>query len=579
MRAIQLVLVSVGLVCGVSPAVAVEIPPLAQRAAWFSEARFGLFIHWGVYSVVGKGEWLRETGKIPLAEYNRLHPQFNPAQFNAADWVGQAKRAGQKYLVITTKHHDGFCMFDSKLTDYTIMHTPVKRDVIKELADECHRQGIHLGFYYSIMDWHHPDYLPRRKWEKDRTSDGAVFDRYVDYMRGQIRELMTNYGRVDVLWFDGGWERKAPEDLKKFQDMIDMARQLQPQMLVNNRAFIAGDYETPEQFVPATGVLDAQGRPMIWEACITMTTGHGAFAPTAWWGYDRYEKVFKPTEELLQKLVDIASKGGNLLLNIGPTPEGVIRPEESQRMAEIGRWMSRYGETIYGTSASPFRLLPFFGRVTQKGNTLFVHVFDWPADGRLVLPGLKTEVVGARLLGVAASVTAARQGNDVVLHLTGHAPDPIDSVIAVELAGPAQVEPVRIAADAAGAISLPAHYAEINAQHGQRAKPMSRAGRAYIGNWSNAADVVVWHFELAKPGKYRLVVDGRPASKEGVGQKVRVSAMGKKVIGKITAAGMDFPATIDLSAGKVTLSVELIEAKRTGPSVFDLYGLKLVPAK
>jgi alpha-L-fucosidase len=563
-----------------SVAQAVEIPPLAQRASWFSEARFGLFIHWGVYSVVGKGEWLRETGKIPLAEYNQLHPQFNPARFSAADWVGQAKRAGQKYLVITTKHHDGFCMFDSKLTDYDIMNTPLKRDVIKELADECHRQGLRLGFYYSIMDWHHPDYTPRRKWEKDRSSEGAVFDRYVDYMRGQLRELMTNYGRVDVLWFDGGWERKAPEDLKKFQDMIDMARQLQPQMLVNNRAFIAGDYETPEQFVPATGVVDAQGRPTIWEACITMTTGHGAFAPTAWWGYDRYEKVFKPTDELLQKLVDIASKGGNLLLNIGPTPEGVIRPEESQRMAAIGRWMAQYGQTIYGTSASPFRLLPFFGRVTCKGNMLFVHVFDWPVDGRLVLPGLKTQVVGAKLLGPApAPVEVKREGGDVVLHLSGRAPDPIDSVVALELAGPAEVEPVRIAADATGAIQLPAHYAEINAQHGQRAKPMSKAGRAYIGNWSNPADIVVWHFELARAGKYRLAVDGRPASEEGVGQKVRISAGSKRVMGKITRTGMEFFDPIDLPAGKNTLSVELTQAKRTGPSVFDLYGVRLVPAK
>lgn len=580
MRAKQLVILSVVGLLLLDAARGAEIPPLAQRAAWFREARFGLFIHWGVYSVVGKGEWLRESGKIPLAEYNKLHPQFNPAAFNAADWVSQAKRAGQKYLVITTKHHDGFCMFDSKLTDYTIMHTPFKRDVIKELADECHRQGLHLGFYYSIMDWHHPDYIPRRTWEKDRSAQGAVFDRYVDYMRGQLRELMTNYGRVDVLWFDGGWERKAPEDLKKFQDMIDMARQLQPHMLVNNRAFIAGDYETPEQFVPATGVVDAQGRPMIWEACITMTTGHGAFAPTAWWGYDRYETVFKPTDELLQKLVDIASKGGNLLLNIGPTPEGLIRPEESQRMAAIGRWMARYGQTIYATSASPFRLLPFFGRVTQKDNTLFVHVFDWPVDGRLVLPGLKTQVVGARLLGPApAAVRVERQAADVVLRLPGSAPDPIDSVVAVELAGPVQVEPVRIAPDAAGAIHLPAHYAEINAQHGQRAKPMSKAGRAYIGNWSNSADVVVWHFELAQPGKYRLAADGQPASKDGVGQKVRISAGSKKVTGKITPSGMEFADAIDLPAGKVTLSVELIQAKRTGPSVFDLYGLKLVPAK
>lgn len=578
MRAKQLLIVSVAILCGLSAAIAAEIPPLAQRAAWFSEARFGLFIHWGVYSVVGKGEWLRESGKIPLAEYDKLHPQFNPVKFNAADWVGQAKRAGQKYLVITTKHHDGFCMFDSKLTDYDIMSTPFKRDVIKELAEECHRQGIHLGFYYSIMDWHHPDYTPRRRWENDRSSEGAVFDRYVAYMRGQIRELLTNYGRVDVLWFDGGWERKDPEDLKKFQEVIDMARQLQPHMLVNNRAFIAGDYETPEQFVPATGVVDDKGRPQIWEACITMTTGHGAFAPTAWWGYDRYETVFKPTDELIQKLVDIASKGGNLLLNIGPTPEGVIRPDESQRLAGIGRWMARYGETVYGSSASPFRLLPFFGRVTQKGNRLFVHVFDWPADGRLQLPGLTSEVTGAGIYR-GPELKFDRSGSDVVVHLPPKAVDPIDSVVVVELAGKAEVVPVKIAADANGAIRLPAYYAEINAQHGQRAKPMSKGGRAYIGNWSNAADVVVWHFELAAPGKYRVEVDGRPASKEGVGQKVRLAAGAKKLTGTIAGKGVEIKDPLELPAGKVTLSVELVQAKRTGPPVFDLFEVKLLPAK
>jgi len=581
MRTLEaLVLSAMVVLSGLTAVPAAEIPSLAQRAEWFRQDRFGLFIHWGMYSIIGKGEWVRHTGKVPEEEYQKLVPQFNPTQFDAASWVAQAKRAGQKYLVITTKHHDGFCMFDSKLTDYDIMSTPLKRDVIKELADECHRQGVRLGFYYSIMDWHHPDYLPRRPWEKDRSTEGADFNRYIDFMRGQIRELMTGYGRIEVLWFDGGWERKAPEDLKQFQAIIDMARSLQPHMLVNNRAFIAGDFETPEQFIPPTGLVDEQGQPKLWEACLTMTTGHGAFAPTAWWGYDQFETVFKPTEECVQKLVDVVSKGGNLLLNIGPTPQGTIRPEEAERLEGVGRWMQRYGEAIYGTTASPFQLLPFFGRVTQKGNRLFVHVFDWPEDRRLVLPGLKTQVSRAYLMNDPGAAVAAERPsgtNDVRLALPQAAPDPVASVIVVELAGPAEVEPVRIAPDAQGVISLPAHYAEIHAKHGQRAKPLSRGGRTYIGNWSNPNDVVVWHFELPAAGTYRVQVEGKPASEPAVGQRVRVTAGGQKLVGKIGADGVVFDQPLVLKAGKVSLSVELVDAKRTGPAVLDLSSLKLVP--
>ncbi len=562
---------------------AAEIPSLDQRAAWFREARFGLFVHWGVYSLVGKGEWLQETAKIPTKEYVKLYPQFNPAQFNAAEWVALAKRAGQKYLVITTKHHDGFCMFDSKLTDYDIMNTPLKRDVLKELADECHKQGVHLGFYYSIMDWHHPDYLPRRKWEKGRSAEGADFNRYVDYMRGQLRELMTNYGRIEILWFDGGWERKSPEDVKKFQAIIDMARQLQPHMLVNNRANIGGDFDTPEQFIPASGVVNAEGKPMLWEACMTMTTGHGAFAPTAWWGYDRYETIFKPADELIQKLVDIASKGGNFLLNIGPEPTGKIRPQEAERLEAVGRWMSKYHDAIYGTSASPFRLLPFFGRVTQKGNTLYVHVFDWPKDQTLRLPGLKTEVAGAYVMGdpkckVATSRRRAELGEEVVLRLPAQPSDPVASVLVVELKGPAVVEPLVIRPDAKGRIHLPADFAEIRAAHGQRAKPVSQGGRAYIGNWSNPNDVVAWSFTLPTSGSFRVTIEGRPASSKAIGKRIRVTLGKQRLLGKIGEQGAQLAGVLEIPAGEQGITVALPDANRTGPPVFDLFGVTLTPS-
>ena len=556
------------------------VPPLEQRAVWFQQDRFGAIIHFGLYSQIGKGEWVRDTGRIPLAEYDKVQAQFNPSEFHASEWVSLVKHAGQKYVVLITKHHDGFCLFDSRLTDYTIMHTPFKRDLVREIADECHRQGIRLGIYYSIMDWHHPDYLPRRPWEKDRTTEGASYDRYAEYMQGQIRELMTNYGKVDVLWFDGGWEHKSHEDNKKHQSIIDMARQLQPQILVNDRANVGGDFETPEQFIPVTGVEDKQGRPKLWEACMTLSTGHGSYAPMAWWSYDKNETVFKPTDEVLQKLVDIASKGGNFLFNIGPMPNGKIRPEEVECLANIGQWTAKYGESIYGTSPCPFHLLKFFGRVTRKEDRLFVHVFDWPADRRLALPGLKTTVTKAYLLGdPATEITVDQQPakDEVILSLPDRAPDPFDSVLVVELNGSLKVNPVEITAASNGSFDLPASYAKIQAQHGQRAKPLSRNGHIYIGNWSNPNDVVVWNFTINAPKQYDVRIDGKPASDKAVGQQVCVSSGPEKVLGKITADGVQIDQPLSLNAGKIRLKVELINAERTGPSVLDLFGVKLMP--
>lgn len=246
------------------------------RMAWWREAKFGLFIHWGLYSVPagtwkgkqgeGVGEWLMFGQKIPVPEYEQLIPQFNPVKFNAAEWVRLAKAAGQKYIVITSKHHDGFALFDSKVSDYDIMATPFKRDVMKELADEAHRQGIKICWYHSILDWHHPDYLPRgagspRPWDT-RPTMGASLDRYLEYMKGQIRELLTNYGKIGILWFDGGWEH-TPRELRS-QEVVDMIRSLQPEIIINDRIMIPQDYDTPEQYIPATGI---KGRD--WETCMT----------------------------------------------------------------------------------------------------------------------------------------------------------------------------------------------------------------------------------------------------------------------------------------------------------------------
>jgi alpha-L-fucosidase len=305
-----------------------------------------------------------------------------------------AKDAGMKYIVITSKHHDGFCLFDSKMTDYDIMDaTPFKRDIMKELADQCRKQGIKMCWYHSIMDWHHPDYLPRRRWEK-RSAEGADFSRYVTYMKGQIKELVENYGDIGVLWFDGEWEKTWNSDLGN--DLYKYVRSLQPDIIINNRVSkgragmagtydpekAAGDFGTPEQEIPATGL------GYDWETCMTMNNH---------WGWNKNDKNWKSTQDLIRKLIDITSKGGNFLLNVGPKADGTFPEESIERLAAIGEWMKVNGQSIYGTNASIFEKLQW-GRCTTKPGKLYLHVFDWPADGKLIVPGLITKAKSAYLL-------------------------------------------------------------------------------------------------------------------------------------------------------------------------------------
>jgi alpha-L-fucosidase len=375
------------------------------RMAWFKDARFGMFIHWGLYAVAagdwdgkpigGAGEWIQETGKIPTSQYEKLLPQFNPVQFNAREWVGIAKNAGMKYIVITSKHHDGFALFDSKLTDWDIMSTPFKRDALKELSQACQEGGVRLCFYHSIMDWHHPDWGTRRAWN-DKASAPPDMDRYVAFLKGQLKELLTNYGPIGILWFDGEWESAWSHE--RGVDLYNYVRQLQPDIIVNNRVGKGragmsgmdkgekrvGDYGTPEQEIPATGF----GPGVYWESCMTMNDT---------WGYKHEDHHWKSATQLIRNLVDCASKGGNYLLNVGPTGAGLIPEASVERLAAIGRWMKANSEAIYGTSASPFSKLPFDGRCTAKDNKLFLHVFAWPENG-LKLDDLHRAFRSARVL-------------------------------------------------------------------------------------------------------------------------------------------------------------------------------------
>jgi alpha-L-fucosidase len=508
-----------------NPAPFTETP--AQRDArtkWFRDAKFGMFIHWGVYSLMGKGEWIMHEEKIQVPEYEKLYPRFNPVRYDPAQWVELAEAAGQKYIVITSKHHDGFCMFDSKLTDYDIMSTPYHKDVIKMLTDECHKRGMRIGFYHSIMDWHHPDYLPRRKWEeKTRPGDKADLNRYLAHMRGQLRELLTNYGEIACIWFDGGWEHKADE--LHSAEMNAELRRIQPQLLINDRANTPEDFGTPEQYVPATGLTNPDGSPRLWEACITMTSH--------WWGYDAHETNYKSTTDLIRTLVDVVSKGGNLLLNIGPRPDGTIQKEFVDRLYGIGAWLQVNGESIYSTTASPFRLLPFYGRCTAKGDRLYFHVFGWPADRKLRIPGLENPVTAAWMVPSPESpLEFSRDGDDVIVTLPGKPYDEAASVVAVQLEGEPKVEPIIIRPNASGAIEMPVLWAEVRAQHSQKAHHEMHEGAVIIANWTRTQDYVAWVFQSGKTGEYEVELT-YAAPAESAGNKFEVAVGESKITAQI----------------------------------------------
>jgi alpha-L-fucosidase len=428
------------------------------RMQWWADARFGLFIHWGLYSILagewqgetGYGEWIRQSAKIPLEEYDKLLDRFNPVKFDAERWVRMAKDAGMKYIVITSKHHDGFCLFDSKYTDFDVMSTPFKRDILGELAKACEKEGIRLCFYHSIMDWHHPDYLPRRDWETNRSAEGADLNRYITHLKEQLGELTSHYGKLGVLWFDGEWESTWTHEYGV--DLYNHVRNLQPDIIINNRVDVgregmagltreggfAGDFGTPEQEIPPTGLPGTY-----WETCMTMNDH---------WGYNKNDHNWKSSTDLIRKLADIASKGGNFLLNVGPMPDGTIPPQSIIRLAAMGQWMKVNSEAIYGTQASPFKSLPW-GRCTQKSlgeNTrLYLHVFDWPVDGKLVVPGIFNTPIEARLLpgegGKALIVT--RDEDALIITVPMQVPDTVNTVVVLDVRGKPDIsEPPAITA-------------------------------------------------------------------------------------------------------------------------------------
>lgn len=425
----------------------------AQRDArmrWWREAKFGLFIHWGVYSVLeGKygdrddyGEWIMYSNKIPMSEYKKLPAKFNPVKFDAKAWVKMAKDAGQKYIIITSKHHDGFAMYRSKASDYNIVEaTPFGRDPIAELAAECAKEGIKLGFYYSqAQDWGHrggaADPIEGGRW--DPGQEGS-FDDYLDRIAvPQVGELLSSFGQPPaVIWFDTPIDM-TPERGAKFYPLLGKY----PDLIVNNRLYrgFPGDFSTPENFIPVTGY------PGDWESCMTMNKH---------WGYNAADQDWKSSTELIRKLVDTVAKGGNLLLNVGPAPQGEIPQASVDRLREMGRWLRTNGESVYGTRAGPFTFLTW-GTATRKDNRLYLQVFEWPKDGKLRVP-LKNAAKSAHLLtepGTELKVT--REPGRLVVDVPATAPDPASSVVVLELDGAPKIEPPpTVGAKATASAALP----------------------------------------------------------------------------------------------------------------------------
>lgn len=423
-----------------------------KRVEWYKDARFGMFIHWGLYSIPARGEWIRSYERITKEDYMQYFDEFNPTDYNPREWARAAKEAGMKYVVLTAKHHDGFCLFDSKYTDFKSTNTKCGRDLVAEYVEAVRAEGLKVGLYFTLLDWYHEDYPhygdknhPMRD-NPDYKNDNRHFENYVEYMHNQIREICTNYGKIDLMWFDFSYDDMEGEKWQATK-LINMVRELQPDVIIDNRLEVNsgacsslakcdpkpyhGDFITPEQMIPPNGIQDVEGNDMVWEACVTMNNN---------WGYHATDRFFKPASMLIKKLVECVSKGGNMILNVGPDARGRIPDESMKILREIGAWMKKNSDSIYGCGKTGIEK-PEFGRVTGKNKRLYFHVYE-NSIGPLPLLGIKKEdVKGIRYLASGAEVPISTSWvhsdyPEIVfadLGLNPVLPDPVDTVLEVIL--------------------------------------------------------------------------------------------------------------------------------------------------
>jgi alpha-L-fucosidase len=417
-----------------SPSLRAQAPLPDERIAaraWFQDAKFGLFIHWGVYSQLGQGEWVMQNRGIPADTYEWLASAFNPIKFDAREWVSLAKRAGVRYITITSRHHDGFSMFATKATRYNVVDwTPFHRDPLKELADECRRQGIKLFFYYSQLDWHNTDYWPRGgTGHATGRPEGGDWTRYLDFMDAQLTELLTNYGSIGGIWFDGMWDK--PDADWRLERTYALIHRLQPSALIvpnHHKAPLPGeDVQTFEQDLPGANTAGFNTREigaLPLETSLTMNES---------WGFNIADKKFKSVGELIGYLVRAAGQNANLLLNIGPRPDGTVQPEAVARLDSLGAWLARHGAAIYATRGGPLPPHPW-GVTTQRGDSVFVHVLDWP-DRVLSIPSIGGRVARASMLVSGDRVDVAQTENGITLTLPPSNGEEPDRIVVLETPG------------------------------------------------------------------------------------------------------------------------------------------------
>ena len=419
----------------------------AERTKNFLADRFGMFIHWGLYAIPARGEWVKSTEKITDEEYQKYFDEFNPIHYDPKKWAKVAKQAGMKYAVLTAKHHDGFCLFDSKLTDYKSTNTKCGRDLVGEYIEAFRAEGIKIGLYYSLLDWHHPDYphygdgihpMSTNEAFKDVKHD---FPKYVEYLHGQVKELLTNYGKIDIMWFDFSYGEMYGEKWEATK-LVRMMRSIQPDIVIDNRLGgsgiemktgeldeIAGDFDSPEQIIPSEGIVDSQGRPVPWEACLTLNNN---------WGYASQDKNYKSPKTVVRTLVECVAKGGNMLINVGPNAKGEIPKESVAILAEVGEWMHENSDSIYGAGKCDLQK-PEWGYYTQNDKMVYAHLFD-RGIGTFRLNGLQGKIKQARLLADGAELkldrpwNAAKFPDDAFINLSSAVlPDDVDTVLALEL--------------------------------------------------------------------------------------------------------------------------------------------------
>ncbi len=400
---------------------------------WFQDAKFGLFIHWGVYSILGNGEWVMEHTNIPIKQYEKLPGFFYPMNYDPAEWVRIAKEAGMKYITITSKHHDGFAMYDSEVSDYNIVDkTPYGKDVIKMLAEECEKEGIKLFLYYSHLDWHHPDFYKGGRTGGDYTGRGNErdFSSYLEYMNTQLTEILTNYVDIAGIWFDGIWDNKKID--WQLEETYRLIHSIQPGCLIGNNHHVAPysgeDFQMFEKDLPGHNTSGWAGEQSIsrlpLETCETIS-GNGS------WGFNIYDKKTKNTDDLIKYMVRAAGYNSNFLLNVGPMPDGNIRPEHIAVLRDMGTWMETYGETIYGTRGGPFEPRPW-GVSTQKENKIYIHLLDWE-DPVLVLPGIPQKIISGKVFGTEDKVHVKQEKDMIILEFPSKHPSMPDQILELTL--------------------------------------------------------------------------------------------------------------------------------------------------